>query len=116
MATAVLAAVNVLGGLTFGYTLGAVANVQNAIAQTLAPNDFDSLKKGVLSGSIILGAMMGSLVAGSLAERFGRKKGMILLSFITAVAGGVSVAMPNFWALAALRVLLGIGVGTLLAV
>jgi MFS transporter, SP family, major inositol transporter len=101
-------------GLTFGYNLGAAANVQNATAETLAPGSFDSLKQGVLSGSIILGAMFGSLIAGSLAERFGRKKGMLVLSLITTVACAVSAVMPNFWALSTLRLFLGIGVGTYL--
>lgn len=99
-------------GLTFGYNIASAANVQTAAAQSLAPPAFNALQQGVLGGSVILGAMLGSLAAGSIVERFGRKIGMLLLGAITAAACAASAAMPNFWALAAMRMILGLGVGS----
>eukprot|EP01063_Lacrimia_lanifica_P021889 TRINITY_DN2950_c0_g3_i1.p1 TRINITY_DN2950_c0_g3~~TRINITY_DN2950_c0_g3_i1.p1 ORF type:complete len:494 (+),score=162.56 TRINITY_DN2950_c0_g3_i1:175-1482(+) len=67
---------------------------------------------GILSGSMFFGMIVGGIISGSLADRYGRKN--ILLGFMTLnlMFGMAVVALPDVWQwIFACRTIAGVGVG-----
>ncbi len=64
-----------------------------------------------LGTSTLVGMLLGSLVTGVLADRFGRRR-LILVDFVLFVVAGVGSALaPDFGVLAAARLLAGVAIG-----
>ncbi len=64
-----------------------------------------------VSGSAILGAFVGAVVFGRLADLVGRKKIYMLVAAIMIVGALASALAPNFLALTTARFVLGLGIG-----
>ncbi|KUI42824.1 MFS transporter [Mycobacterium sp. GA-1199] len=103
-----IASVAALGGLLFGYDSavinGAVAAVEDHFQTTKAVT-------GVAVAAALIGAAMGAVVAGRLADKIGRLSVMkiaALLFFISAFGTGLAT---NIWMFGLFRVVGGIGVG-----
>jgi sugar porter (SP) family MFS transporter len=104
----VLAFVNIWGGLIFGYNTGIIATALDPLKKTFQLTPF---LEGLATSCILLGAAVGSVCGGFLADRIGRKKVMLILSLVC-VVGTVALAWsPNFPILVTVRAVLGIGVG-----
>jgi putative MFS transporter len=69
-----------------------------------------------LATAIFLGMIVGALVWGRLADRFGRRIGFVLTIACYSVFGGLSALSPSFEAFLVLRFLTGFGVGGALPV
>ncbi len=105
MFTAVIAA---LGGLLFGYDTGIIAS-----ALLFIRSDFDlsSFEQGMVVAAVPIGAVFGAALAGSLSDKYGRRR-MILLaaglfiggSIVSALAGGATVLIVA-------RVFIGFAIG-----
>ncbi|MBB4034403.1 sugar porter (SP) family MFS transporter [Dysgonomonas hofstadii] len=98
------------GGLMFGLNMASISG-----ATEMLQSDFSLSNSGLgmVTGSMMLGCLIGALFTGSLAERFGRKKIMIFaaISFIISALG---CALSNSLAmLTAFRILTGITVGSI---
>jgi sugar porter (SP) family MFS transporter len=99
-----------LGGLLFGYDLGVVAGALLLITPQFG---LSALEQGFVTSSLLVGCMAGSLLAGPLADRFGRR-GLVLYSgvvfglgaLVTASAGNVGVIVSG-------RLVMGLAVGAL---
>lgn len=103
-----IASVAALGGLLFGYDSavinGAVAAVEDHFQTSKAVT-------GVAVAAALIGAAMGAVVAGRLADKIGRLSVMkiaALLFFISAFGTGLAI---NVWMFGLFRVVGGIGVG-----
>jgi len=97
-----------IGGLLFGYDTGVVNGALLYMGRDLRLTPAD---EGLITAALLLGAALGSLLAGRLADRIGRRRTMWLLAG-TFVAGAIACAVaPDRSALAAFRFLLGIAVG-----
>ena len=72
-----IAVVATLGGLLFGYDTGVINGALEPMKVDLG---LDSFKQGLVVSILIFGAAIGALVAGKLADRFGRKSNMFLLA------------------------------------
>ena len=97
-----------IGGLLFGYDTGVVNGALLYMGRDLQLTPAD---EGLITAALLLGAALGSLMAGRLADRIGRRRTMWLLAG-TFVAGAVACALaPDRSALAAFRFLLGLAVG-----
>jgi major inositol transporter-like SP family MFS transporter len=97
-----------IGGLLFGYDTGVVNGALLYMGRDLRLTPAD---EGLITATLLLGAALGSLIAGRLADRIGRRRTMWLLAG-TFVAGAIACAVaPDRSALAAFRFLLGIAVG-----
>ncbi|MGW0808240.1 sugar porter family MFS transporter [Nonomuraea sp. NPDC002799] len=97
-----------VGGFLFGFDTAIVNGAVDPIKENF---HLDSVSLGVVVAITLFGAAIGSLVAGWMADRFGRTKvmGVAALIFIASAIGcGVSA---GFWDLAAWRLLTGIAVG-----
>nr|XP_005994167.1 PREDICTED: synaptic vesicle glycoprotein 2C-like [Latimeria chalumnae] len=66
---------------------------------------------GWLTSSIFLGMMIGGYVWGSLADREGRRKVLILSLTVNGIFGALASLSPYFWLFLLLRFISGIGVG-----
>jgi MFS transporter, SP family, xylose:H+ symportor len=123
-----LTLVAALGGLLFGYDTavisGAVGSIDNDF---IAPLQLDETWRNTLSGltisSALFGCVLGSAVAGTLADRYGRRIGLIvaaLLFLLSAIGSalpelGVSplgtTDLPALVAFNVYRLLCGAGIG-----
>jgi sugar porter (SP) family MFS transporter len=97
-----------LGGLLFGYDLFVISGAKDLI---VAHFTLSTLMEGWFVSSAMVGAMLGCLAAGTVSDRFGRKKVLIIASaFLLACSVGCGLA----WSTASLiffRWIGGVGVG-----
>ena len=97
-----------VGGLLFGYDTGVVNGALLYMGRDLRLTPAD---EGLVTAALLLGAAIGSLLAGRLADRIGRRRTLWLLGG-TFVVGAIACALaPDRSALAAFRFLLGLAVG-----
>jgi len=123
-----LTIVATLGGLLFGYDTAVISGAVHSIdTDFIAPLKLGETWRDTLSGltisSALFGCVIGAAVAGGLADRFGRKRGLIvaaLLFLVSALGSAVpeaGVAPLGDTGPAALvafniyRILCGVGVG-----
>jgi sugar porter (SP) family MFS transporter len=86
--TAVIAA---LGGLLFGYDTGIIASALLFIRQDF---DLSSFQQGMVVSAVPVGAIFGAALAGSLSDKYGRRR-MILLAAALFVAGSIVSALAG---------------------
>lgn len=103
-----IASVAALGGLLFGYDSavinGAVASIQKHFG-------INNASLGFAVASALLGAALGAMTAGRLADRIGRiavMKIAAVLFLISAIGAGLATSV---WLIVAFRIIGGIGVG-----
>lgn len=103
-----IASVAALGGLLFGYDSAVINGAVAALRDEFGIGDYTL---GVAVASALLGAAVGAMTAGRLADRIGRLSVMKLaavLFFISAIGTALS---PNIWLVVIFRVIGGIAVG-----
>ncbi|MGC1242385.1 MAG: sugar porter family MFS transporter [Chryseosolibacter sp.] len=102
------AIVAALGGFLFGFDTAVISGVESSIQQLWS---LDKFAHGFTVASALIGTVIGSLVAGKPAERFGRKKVLQAIGILYLVTS-LGTALTNSWELfVTLRFLGGIGVG-----
>lgn len=103
-----IASVAALGGLLFGYDSAVINGAVQAIQDEFAIRDAEL---GFAVASALLGAAVGAMTAGRVADRIGRVAVMKIaaaLFLLSAVGAGLS---PNIELLVIFRVIGGVGVG-----
>ncbi|XP_070328826.1 solute carrier family 2, facilitated glucose transporter member 10 isoform X6 [Odocoileus virginianus] len=85
------ASVSLLGGLTFGYEL---AVISGALLPLQLDFGLSCSQQELLVGSLLLGALLASLVGGCLIDRYGRKQA-ILGSNLVLLAGSLSLGLAG---------------------
>jgi MFS transporter, SP family, sugar:H+ symporter len=103
-----IASVAALGGLLFGYDSAVINGAVAAIQDDFHIGD---AALGFAVASALLGAALGAVTAGRLADRMGRLAVMkiaALLFLISAIGTGLA---PGVWVVVVFRVIGGIGVG-----
>ncbi|CAD7669271.1 unnamed protein product [Nyctereutes procyonoides] len=85
------ASVSLLGGLTFGYEL---AVVSGALLPLQLDFGLSCLEQELLVGSLLLGALLASLVGGTFIDQYGRKQA-ILGSNLVLLAGSLSLGLAG---------------------
>ncbi len=66
---------------------------------------------GFIASTILIGALCGSIIAGMLASRYGRRMTIVIGGLICAFAGAAQGFAPELWVLLTTRLILGVGVG-----
>lgn len=109
---ALLLLVDLFAGLNFGCT---ISNLSTQIIKMYSKNEhvtsFDpesNVITSLLSVSVLIGSMVGSMSCTYLMERFGRKGVAIVSSVVAAVLNGLTIIPVHWGYLFAIRVLLGI--------
>ncbi len=97
-----------LGGLLFGYD---TAVINGAIDPLTAKFDLDGTWEGWAMGCALLGCALGAAGAGTLSDRFGRKK-ILILSAVMFLVSAVGTALPrDIFTFIIYRIIGGVGVG-----
>ncbi|TWF40362.1 SP family arabinose:H+ symporter-like MFS transporter [Chitinophaga polysaccharea] len=101
-------AITALGGVLFGFDLVTISGAIQFVGNHFQLNDYE---KGWAVGCINLGCIIGSILAGRLSDRWGRRKLLIfcaVLFIVTGVGTGFSVSFNMF---VTVRILSGVAVG-----
>jgi len=103
-----LSFISALGGYLFGFDFAVISGALPFLKVQFA---LDAYWEGFATGSLALGAIIGCLAAGSISEKFGRKKGLLtagVIFGISSLAMAFSTDTPVF---IVARFIAGIGVG-----
>ncbi|MBI1361199.1 MAG: MFS transporter [Alphaproteobacteria bacterium] len=102
-----------LGEYLDGYDLIAIAG---ALLQLNVQFHLTASQTGLLGASSFFGATLGLLVAGSVADRIGRRTIFVQVFWLFAILAGLSALVMNFAQLFAVRFLLGVCIGADIAI
>lgn len=99
-----------IGGLIFGFDTAVISGTTSALERVFG---LDSFGLGIAVSSATIGTIFGAIFAGTLADRFGRKKMLFTIGILFLLGGlGTSLAPANaYWFFLFARLCGGIGVG-----
>lgn len=100
--------VTILGGLLFGYDQGVISG-----ALTFVKDDFSvgTTAAEIITSWVTLGALVGALVAGTLADAFGRRMALIIAGLLFVGGALIQAISPDIAVLVLGRCVIGLGVG-----
>jgi MFS family permease len=98
------------GGLLFGYDTGVINGAFSSLKQYMS---LTPTTEGLVMSVLLVGAAIGSVFGGTLADYFGRRKYLLCLSFIFLVGALMSALAPDITVLLISRFLLGYAVAAL---
>jgi sugar porter (SP) family MFS transporter len=103
-----IATIGAMGGLLFGYDTGVISGALLFINQTFKPT---TLMQEAIVSSVVLGALLGAIFSGRLADLFGRRR-MLLTAAIAFITGTtISALAPNIASLIFSRLIIGFAIG-----
>lgn len=97
-----------LGGILYGFDMGIIAAALVFVRKTYA---LSTRMEEVVVSVVLIGAMAGAVVGGTVADRIGRRATLILGGLIFIVGSLLAPLSPNVGALIAARALLGVAIG-----
>jgi sugar porter (SP) family MFS transporter len=103
-----IASVAALGGLLFGFDTAVIAGTLQYLTKYFALSD---LQLGLVVGATSIGCIPGALVSGKLADRYGRKKVLLLTAILYIVAALGSGLAGGFASLVVYRLIGGLAIG-----
>ncbi|MFT4085570.1 MAG: sugar porter family MFS transporter [Gordonia sp. (in: high G+C Gram-positive bacteria)] len=103
-----IAIVATLGGLLFGYDTGVLNGALEPMKRDL---HLSTTTEGFVVSILLIGAAVGALTCGRLADAIGRRKTMIILSVVFFVGTIGAVVAPNLGVMLPSRFILGLAVG-----
>ena len=104
----VLAAVAAIAGFLFGYDEGVIAVAAPALEKSfpMGPGE-----RGFMTAAVPLGALLASIFAGAIADRFGRRRVLMAAAALFALAALAAAAVTAIWMLVIARLALGLAIG-----
>jgi SP family xylose:H+ symportor-like MFS transporter len=100
--------ISALGGYLFGFDFAVISGALPFLRKEFL---LDPLWEGFLTGSLALGCIAGCLIAGNIAEKYGRRPGLMVAAFIFAVSSlGIALSKGLVF-FVIMRFAAGIGVG-----
>lgn len=99
-----------MGVFTDGYDLASIGIVLPLVLASFGVQRLTGIQTGALAGSALVGAGLGALIFGPLAQR-GRKKFYGYDVMLMAIMAFAQVFAPTLWWLIGIRFVLGIGIG-----
>ena len=100
--------VAVNGGLLFGLNM---AGISGAITGVHDFFELDQMQTGFAVSSIMIGCLVGALVAGSFGDKYGRKKTMFITAFLFVLSALICSISHQFALFVFARILGGLAVG-----
>ncbi len=108
-----VAIIATMGALAFGYDTGVISGALPFM--TLPPDQgglgLNAFTEGLVASSLILGAALGSLFAGHLADKYGRLTALKTLAILFMIGALGSALAPSISIMVGMRFILGIAVG-----
>jgi sugar porter (SP) family MFS transporter len=104
------AAVTALGGLLFGYDTGVVSGALLFLKQDFG--GLSSFQQELVTSLLLIGAMIGALLAGKVADKIGRRPTIMITAAVFVVGVLLAAFAPMFWTLVLARVVIGLAVGS----
>jgi len=102
--------VSAMGGLLFGYDWVVIGGAKPFYEQFFAIAD-NPILQGVATTTALIGCLVGAMVAGALADRYGRKPLLITSAVLFTVSAWATGAFDNFVMFNIARFIGGIGIG-----
>lgn len=103
-----ITSVAALGGLLFGYDTGVISGAQLFLVKTFSLNP---QQQELAVSAVLIGAIIGALVAGKINDAFGRKKTLLLLAVIFTLGALLTAISPNYTLFLIFRAIVGLGIG-----
>jgi sugar porter (SP) family MFS transporter len=104
-----VAAIAAIGGFLFGYDTGVIGGALLYIKVDL--NATSDLDQQAIVASLLIGAVVGALIGGRLADVLGRRRTIIAAGWLYVLGGIGSALAPSVAALVLARLVLGLAVG-----
>ncbi|HWT32447.1 MAG TPA: sugar porter family MFS transporter [Microbacterium sp.] len=104
----VVALIATFGGLLFGYDTGVINGALGPMSKALGLTPFT---EGLVTASLLLGAAVGAVTLGRVADAWGRRKTITLLAVLFFVGALTCVLAPNLEVMVTGRFILGLAVG-----
>jgi sugar porter (SP) family MFS transporter len=104
------AAITALGGLLFGYDTGVISGSLLFIGQDF--HGLTSFDKELLTSILLIGAVIGALAAGRIADRVGRRPTVLGTAVVFVVGVLLASFSPSYGVLVGARVVIGLAVGS----
>lgn len=97
-----------LGGLLFGYDTGVISG-----ALIFIKRDFDltTMAEEIVVSGVLLGATIGAIMGGRLADRFGRRRVLLVTAAIFGIGAVISALAQSPLILIGSRIVLGVAIG-----
>src|ERR1700761_562425 len=92
--------ISALGGYLFGFDFEVISG---ALPFLRTAFHLSSWWEGFLTGSLALGCIVGCLVAGKIADRYGRRPGLVCSAAIFAVSSIGMASSAELWQFIAMR-------------
>ena len=104
----VAAAISALGGMLFGYDTGVISGAILFISKDFS---LTQLQVEIVVSCVLIGALIGAMTGGILADRFGRRR--VIIATATLFVGGaiVTALSPTFTLLISGRIIVGTAIG-----
>jgi len=100
--------ISTLGGFLFGYDTAVISGTLSFVKTQF---EMSNMMEGWFVGSALLGCIIGVAFAGIIADRFGRKKTLILSALLLLISAFGCMLAQNLTILISYRLIGGLGVG-----
>lgn len=97
-----------LGGLLFGFDTAVISGAERQIQEVFGLSDF---AHGFTMATALIGTIIGALFCGKPAEKYGRKKSLIVIGILYLISAVFSGAIVNWYSFMFFRFLGGLAVG-----
>ncbi|HAG62072.1 MAG TPA: sugar porter family MFS transporter [Coxiellaceae bacterium] len=97
-----------MGGVLYGYDIGVISGALLLIRDSITMTDS---QMGWLVGAVLWGGLLGTMMAGPIADAWGRRAGIISACCVFIIGVICILSADQFLELLVARLLLGIGVG-----
>jgi sugar porter (SP) family MFS transporter len=102
-----------MGALAFGYDTGVISGALPFMSTPLAEGGLGltPVTEGIVTSALVFGAAAGSLMAGTLSDKYGRRTTLMGLAFVFLLGVLGTTFAPSVAIMVAMRFVLGIAVG-----
>lgn len=104
-----------LGGLLFGYDIGATSGAAvSIVSPELSGTDWyslSSIQTGLVVSGSLYGALLGSILAFNIADSLGRRKELVLAALLYVLGAAITSFASNLDVVVAGRLIFGLGIG-----
>lgn len=100
--------ISALGGYLFGFDFAVISGALPFLRDQFGLNEY---WEGFATGSLALGAIIGCLTAGKVADKYGRRPGLLLAAFIFGLSSLAMAFASDLGVFITSRFVAGIGVG-----